>query len=130
VLKISRYYFLDNFMENFQKIIFQINLQFSVFTHIAQRGVICVISNISDGFSENRQRCINFSYIFSPKASIIGIFVSWWRSNVEYVLNNLKLLFMCGSAVIYMFRLHNTKWDECRTYKAIIYCANIVSIFY
>jgi hypothetical protein len=33
VLKISRYYFLDNFMENFQKTIFQINLQFSVFSH-------------------------------------------------------------------------------------------------
>jgi hypothetical protein len=36
VLKISRYYFLDNFMENFKKTKCQINLQFLVFTHIAQ----------------------------------------------------------------------------------------------
>jgi hypothetical protein len=54
-------------MENFQKTIFQMNLQFSVFTHIAQtplradsKSYESIISNIS-GFSENRQRCINFS---------------------------------------------------------------------
>jgi hypothetical protein len=34
VLNISRYYFLDNFMENLKKNQFSINYQFSVFTHM------------------------------------------------------------------------------------------------
>jgi hypothetical protein len=35
--------------------------------------------------------------------------------------------FLCVAA---QFRPHNTKKDECRTYRATIYCAKIVSIFY
>jgi hypothetical protein len=116
VLKITRYYILDNFMENFQKTICQINLQFSVFTHISQTPLRAdsksndsIISNIS-GFSENRQLII---------------------LRHKLVLDNLKLLFMCGSAVIPCFDpITQDGMNAGLIKQQFVVPTNIVSIFY